>query len=101
MRPQAGRVSEDFEIFEFDFEDLVLPSVLQNRRHRPTHASMRAGRGPDQRHIPASDERQEGNYTIFEGTSEIQRLIIARAISGPHDASPPPSIVVIASAVNR
>jgi hypothetical protein len=22
------------------------------------------------------------NYTIFEGTSEIQRLIIARAISG-------------------
>jgi hypothetical protein len=24
------------------------------------------------------------NYTIFEGTSEIQRLIIARAISGVH-----------------
>jgi len=23
-------------------------------------------------------------YTIFEGTSEIQRLIIARAISGRH-----------------
>ena len=23
-------------------------------------------------------------YTIFEGTSEIQRLIIARAISGMH-----------------
>jgi alkylation response protein AidB-like acyl-CoA dehydrogenase len=23
-------------------------------------------------------------YTIFEGTSEIQRLIIARAISGVH-----------------
>jgi len=22
------------------------------------------------------------NYTIFEGTSEIQRLVIARAISG-------------------
>ena len=25
-----------------------------------------------------------GTYTIFEGTSEIQRLIIARAISGVH-----------------
>jgi alkylation response protein AidB-like acyl-CoA dehydrogenase len=23
-------------------------------------------------------------YTIFEGTSEIQRLVIARAISGVH-----------------
>jgi alkylation response protein AidB-like acyl-CoA dehydrogenase len=23
-------------------------------------------------------------YTIFEGTSEIQRLIIARAVSGVH-----------------
>jgi acyl-CoA dehydrogenase len=25
-------------------------------------------------------------YTIFEGTSEIQRLVIARAISGMHIA---------------
>jgi hypothetical protein len=24
------------------------------------------------------------NYTIFEGTSEIQRLVISRAISGIH-----------------
>jgi len=30
------------------------------------------------------DERGEGNYTIFEGTSEIQRLIISRAISVVH-----------------
>jgi len=28
--------------------------------------------------------RVVGTYTIFEGTSEIQRLIIARAISGVH-----------------
>jgi alkylation response protein AidB-like acyl-CoA dehydrogenase len=28
--------------------------------------------------------RVEGSYTIFEGTSEIQRLVIARAISGLH-----------------
>jgi hypothetical protein len=26
----------------------------------------------------------ESTYTIFEGTSEIQRLVIARAISGVH-----------------
>jgi alkylation response protein AidB-like acyl-CoA dehydrogenase len=26
----------------------------------------------------------ESSYTIFEGTSEIQRLVIARAISGMH-----------------
>ena len=29
-------------------------------------------------------ERLFGTYTIFEGTSEIQRLVIARAISGIH-----------------
>ena len=29
-------------------------------------------------------------YTIFEGTSEIQRLVIARAISGHADPLTPP-----------
>lgn len=28
----------------------------------------------------------ENTYTIFEGTSEVQRLVIARAISGVHIA---------------
>ena len=28
--------------------------------------------------------RHSNTYTIFEGTSEIQRLIVARAISGVH-----------------
>jgi len=28
--------------------------------------------------------RMKENYTVFEGTSEIQRLIIARAVSGIH-----------------
>jgi hypothetical protein len=28
--------------------------------------------------------RGEVSYTIFEGTSEIQRLVVARAVSGPH-----------------
>jgi alkylation response protein AidB-like acyl-CoA dehydrogenase len=46
----------------------------------------RTGRdkGPVQRPDPDPYERVVGTYTIFEGTSEIQRLIIARAISGVH-----------------
>jgi alkylation response protein AidB-like acyl-CoA dehydrogenase len=32
----------------------------------------------------AQARRYKGSYTIFEGSSEIQRLIIARAISGVH-----------------
>ena len=31
-----------------------------------------------------STGRQVATYTIFEGTSEIQRLVISRAISGVH-----------------
>ncbi|MHB1446098.1 MAG: hypothetical protein ACYCTI_08570 [Acidimicrobiales bacterium] len=36
------------------------------------------------RHQPTRAERLFGTYTIFEGTSEIQRLIISRAMSGVH-----------------
>jgi len=32
----------------------------------------------------ACRSRSVNTYTIFEGTSEIQRLVIARAISGVH-----------------
>jgi alkylation response protein AidB-like acyl-CoA dehydrogenase len=34
--------------------------------------------------VVALDRRIVTTYTIFEGTSEIQRLVIARAISGVH-----------------
>jgi hypothetical protein len=30
------------------------------------------------------DGHRPGTYTLFEGTSEIQRLVIARAASGMH-----------------
>jgi hypothetical protein len=33
---------------------------------------------------PVLPARSDVNYTIFEGTSEIQRLVVARAISGLH-----------------
>jgi len=34
--------------------------------------------------LRATGHRPDQTYTIFGGTSEIQRLIIARAISGVH-----------------
>ena len=34
--------------------------------------------------MAARGGRWSAIYTIFEGTSEIQRLVIARAISGLH-----------------
>ena len=40
--------------------------------------------GAGQRHFAALNERAFDTYTIFEGTSEIQRLIVSRAISGVH-----------------
>lgn len=40
-----------------------------------------ATESPDVNHLL---RRHKATYTIFEGTSEIQRLIISRAISGVH-----------------
>jgi acyl-CoA dehydrogenase len=37
---------------------------------------------PRSGHVPTRSGRRSVIYTIFEGTSEIQRLVIARAISG-------------------
>jgi acyl-CoA dehydrogenase len=34
--------------------------------------------------VVARSRRAENSYTIFEGTSEIQRLVIARSVSGLH-----------------
>jgi hypothetical protein len=36
----------------------------------------------DRQHVPCSASGTPDNFTIFEGTSEIQRLIIGRAITG-------------------
>jgi hypothetical protein len=42
------------------------------------------GQSPGQRHDPTPNGTLERTYTIFEGNSEIQRLVVARAISGVH-----------------
>jgi alkylation response protein AidB-like acyl-CoA dehydrogenase len=33
-------------------------------------------------HVPAETARTSTGFTIFEGTSEIQRMIIGRAVTG-------------------
>ncbi|HUC25579.1 MAG TPA: acyl-CoA dehydrogenase family protein [Streptosporangiaceae bacterium] len=33
-------------------------------------------------HLPAETARTSMSFTIFEGTSEIQRMIIGRAVTG-------------------
>jgi alkylation response protein AidB-like acyl-CoA dehydrogenase len=33
-------------------------------------------------HLPAETARTSTSFTIFEGTSEIQRMIIGRALTG-------------------
>jgi alkylation response protein AidB-like acyl-CoA dehydrogenase len=45
------------------------------------HGGVTAGHRLD---AAARHGRTSTIYTIFEGTSEIQRLVIARAISGVH-----------------
>jgi len=41
-----------------------------------------AGRTLDRRHCHCGAVTTPDNFTIFEGTSEIQRLIIGRAVTG-------------------
>jgi len=38
--------------------------------------------GPPTGHLPAETAGTSMNFTIFEGTSEIQRMIIGRAVTG-------------------
>jgi hypothetical protein len=37
---------------------------------------------PQAGHLPAETARTSTSFTIFEGTSEIQRMIIGRAVTG-------------------
>ena len=57
------------------------PTTTQNRPIRPITS---AGQPRSRQHVDQTAGRTAQIYTIFEGTSEIQRLIISRAISGVH-----------------
>ena len=43
---------------------------------------LRARPGGDRQHARCSAAGTSDNFTIFEGTSEIQRMIIGRAVTG-------------------
>ena len=46
--------------------------------------AQRGGRDPVLARLHGRAEPADDTYTIFEGTSEIQRLVIARSVSGLH-----------------
>ena len=70
-------------IFEPIFEVCVPISSLQLGRTRSIRSTAWT-RMCRSAHRMKFTGRSDNNYTIFEGTSEIQRLVIARAISGLH-----------------
>ena len=47
----------------------------------------RGGRSGSRRHFEQPAARPDQTFTVFEGTSEIQRLFISRVISGVHISS--------------
>ena len=56
------------------------------RSKRSSQLGMRAEfvltSGPPTARLPAETARASTSFTIFEGTSEIQRMIIGRAVTG-------------------
>ena len=86
-----GRTRQPREIDWWHFQDLRTDLRVRVPTFRPYnvadspdlggHGGRAAVLGATCRHTP---DTASGTYTIFEGTSEIQRLVIARAISGVH-----------------
>jgi len=53
-----------------------------DKRRPPTITGLLPGQAGDGHHTCCSASCTPDNFTIFEGTSEIQRLIIGRAVTG-------------------
>jgi hypothetical protein len=77
VRARGARISE--LIFEFR-----VPTYPYNAPNLPGFNATRRTRFRTSTDSPALPGRCRRSYTIFEGTSEVQRLVIARAISGVH-----------------
>lgn len=89
--PWAAAVAIEFPRSPLDLLPSETPSPKVNSKSTPTfspinprYGRLRGGRGPDPVPFPGSlglPGQVGQNYAIFQGTSEIQRLIISRAIS--------------------
>ena len=66
-------------IFEFD-----VPTYPYNALNLHGFDATQRTRSPTSVDRADCPDDCENSYTIFEGTSEVQRLVIARAISGLH-----------------
>jgi hypothetical protein len=64
-------------------EDMSLHSSLHRAESRRI-ARDSTDATPHWQRLHGRAEPVDDTYTIFEGTSEIQRLVIARSISGLH-----------------
>jgi hypothetical protein len=63
-------------------KSLVIPTNLRTEHHRLEARFAKPLLRGTERHGEAPRKPQVVSHTIFEGTSEIQQLVIARAISG-------------------
>jgi hypothetical protein len=79
VRPQPHVIRISELIFEFG-----VPTHPYNAPQLPECGDTRRTETRTSAHSLTLPGRGQRSYTIFEGTSEIQRLVIARAISGVH-----------------
>jgi acyl-CoA dehydrogenase len=77
-----GRTGQRFENAEGSMSKLKAGEVATWATERAMH--ILGGNGYTREYPVERWHRDAKIYTIFEGTSEIQRLVIARAISGVH-----------------
>jgi hypothetical protein len=71
------------DIFEPIFAGHVPTFVPTTPRTRWNRGSLADAR-PNSSAVYGRVGHRLGTYTLFEGTSEIQRLVVARALSGMH-----------------
>jgi hypothetical protein len=89
LRPHLERAPVSRRLSTLDAEScrmraIAIPTFIPTTRdHSPDETDPRLNRACSA-DVSARTERGEATYTIFEGTSEIQRVAVARAVSGLH-----------------
>ncbi len=76
----AGGSGKPLALCDIDRAIFVPASTLGSRTYRGAGSVL--DRRPASRHLAAQTARTATIFTIFEGTSEIQRMIIGRAVTG-------------------